>query len=242
MDRVLVRIMAPGPTQSRYERHTAERRPGGPAHEGPGVRSGAFAAVGTPTSPGAAAPPQYRPPVPLPLQVLSHPADVGPALRADLLDCWIEVSDAGGAVGFPSPPVDPAEVERALGAVLASLGTTTYLVTTSDDEGLAGWVGLVLNDGTLTGHWGTVVRLQSRPRCRGRGVGTALLQRTCALAGELGLQQLHLMVRAGTGTDRFYLRQGWREVGRYPRALQVEPGRYRDQILMLLDLAPNERQ
>lgn len=180
--------------------------------------------------------------MPLTLQVLSRPADVGPALRAELLDCWIEVSDAGGAVGFPSPPVDPAEVEQALVGVLASLGTTTHLVTAGDDEGLAGWVGLVLNAGTLTSHWGTVVRLQSRPRYRGRGVGTALLQRTCTLAGELGLQQLHLMVRAGTGTDRFYLRQGWREVGRYPRALQVEPGRFRDQILMLLDLQPADGQ
>jgi hypothetical protein len=34
------------------------------------------------------------------------PAQVSAGLRQDIIACWITVSNAGGAAGFPFPPVD----------------------------------------------------------------------------------------------------------------------------------------
>ena len=49
------------------------------------------------------------------------PEDVGPALRDALIGCWAEVSNAGGAVGFPFPPVRAADVAPALDVIVAEL-------------------------------------------------------------------------------------------------------------------------
>jgi hypothetical protein len=50
----------------------------------------------------------------------------------------------------------------------------------------------------------------------------------------MGLEQLHLAVRGGTGLEHFYARLGWREIGRWPGALRLAPGDDRDEILMVL--------
>src|ERR1700683_2113349 len=39
-----------------------------------------------------------------------EPGEVSAGLRRELIDCWITVSNAGGAAGFPFPPVDEAIV------------------------------------------------------------------------------------------------------------------------------------
>jgi hypothetical protein len=51
---------------------------------------------------------------------------------------------------------------------------------------------------------------------------------------EMGLEQLHLALRGGTGLERFYRRLGWQVVGSWPGALRVAPGDDRDEILMVL--------
>jgi hypothetical protein len=50
----------------------------------------------------------------------------------------------------------------------------------------------------------------------------------------MGLEQLRLAVRGGMGLERFYARLGWREIGRWPKALRLAPDNDRDEILMLL--------
>ncbi|WP_328707546.1 GNAT family N-acetyltransferase [Streptomyces sp. GS7] len=77
----------------------------------------------------------------------------------------------------------------------------------------------------LIAHWGEVNHLQTHPRFRGRGIGTALMRHVRELArDEMGLQQLHLAARACLGLEGFYHRLGWREVGRWPGALRGHPG------------------
>ena len=44
-----------------------------------------------------------------------HTDEVSHTLRRDLIECWITVSNGGGAVGFPFPPVSGREVEPAAG-------------------------------------------------------------------------------------------------------------------------------
>lgn len=51
---------------------------------------------------------------------------------------------------------------------------------------------------------------------------------------EIGLEQLRLAARGGTGLERFYSRLGWEVTGRWPGALRFAPGDDRDEILMIL--------
>ncbi|MEZ0071444.1 hypothetical protein [Planotetraspora sp. GP83] len=41
---------------------------------------------------------------------VSGPQAMPPELRRELIACWVEVSNAGGAAGFPFPPVTVDEV------------------------------------------------------------------------------------------------------------------------------------
>jgi GNAT superfamily N-acetyltransferase len=75
----------------------------------------------------------------------------------------------------------------------------------------------------------------THPAHRGRGIGSALMRRLQEIArDEMGLEQLHLEARGG-GLEAFYSRLGWREIGRWPRALRLAPGDDRDEILMVLE-------
>lgn len=115
-----------------------------------------------------------------------------------------------------------------------SPGHSQLLVAMAGDA-LTGWLHLHRNPDPLVAHWGTISRLQTRPAVRGQGIARALMTRARQVARqEMGLEQLHLAVRGGTGLERFYRRLGWREAGRWPGALRLAPGDDRDEILMIL--------
>jgi len=100
---------------------------------------------------------------------------------------------------------------------------------------LAGWLHLTRGPEPLVAHWGTVSRVQTHPRFRGRGIGTRLMREVRAVArDEMGLEQLRLCARGGAGLEGFYGRLGWTEAGRWPGALRFGPGNDRDEVLMLL--------
>ncbi len=54
---------------------------------------------------------------------LTMPAMVTRELRAELAACWREVANAGGAVGFPFPPVSDDQVRAALCRVQFKVAT-----------------------------------------------------------------------------------------------------------------------
>lgn len=166
------------------------------------------------------------------------PADVGAATRDELLACWRDVSNAGGAVGFPFPPVDDAQVRPAVEAMVAALDPAgDRLLLARVDGTLAGWLVLVRNPSPLTAHWARVLRVQTALTHRGRGIGVALMEEVRRAArDDLGLDQLHLELRSGPGLEAFYERRGWREVGRWPGALRLSEADRRDEVLMLLTL------
>jgi histone acetyltransferase (RNA polymerase elongator complex component) len=74
------------------------------------------------------------------------------------------------------------------------------------------------------------------PDLQGRGYGAALMREAERAAREIGWDALHLTVRSGLGTERFYAGLGYKEVGRLPGALRVAPGDDRDEIHMWLAL------
>ncbi|KPC59239.1 GNAT family N-acetyltransferase [Streptomyces chattanoogensis] len=168
-----------------------------------------------------------------------HPWEINPEQRRELIECWTVVSNAGGAVvplGFPPPPVGTEEVAPAVDELIAGLDPQRGRLLLATIEGdLAGWLVVRRDPHPFIAHWGELNHLQTHPRFRGRGIGTALMHRVQDLAREeMGLEQLHLAARAGMGLEEFYRRLGWREIGRWPGALRLAPGDDRDDILMVL--------
>ncbi|APU44091.1 GNAT family N-acetyltransferase [Streptomyces sp. TN58] len=163
--------------------------------------------------------------------------EVDPALRQRLIDCWIEVTNSGGAAGFPFPPVGRGQVAPVADEVLRRLHPRRSRLVTAGFHGeLAGWVLLRRDPDRLVGHWGSVHHLQTRPGFRRRGVASALMRELPRIArDELGLEQLHLAARGGEGLEDFYSGLGWREVGRWPGSLRLAADDTRDEVLMLLD-------
>jgi GNAT superfamily N-acetyltransferase len=157
-------------------------------------------------------------------------------LREQVLRLWVESTNAGGALGFV-PPVTEDDVrptaQRTLDAVRDG---ADHLLAGFDDGRLAGLL-FVADDGhSLKTHWRTLKRVMVAPGSQGRGYGAALMREAEAVARKMGLDALHLTVRGGTGTESFYAKFGYREVGRIPSALRVAPGDDRDEIIMWLDL------
>jgi GNAT superfamily N-acetyltransferase len=167
---------------------------------------------------------------------LTRPEDAGPAVRQELTSCWVAVTNAGGAAGFPFPPVSAADVAPAVDALAGRLSPQECRILVARTGGqLAGWVALSRSPKPLIAHWGTVNHLQTRPGHRGRGVGSALMRRLREVArDDMGLEQLHLEARGGMGLEDFYARLGWVVTGRWPGKLRLAPGDTRDEILMFL--------
>lgn len=170
------------------------------------------------------------------LSQLTSPEQVTPGLRRELIDCWILVSNAGGAVGFPFLPVGTADVAPIADKLFAGLSPDCSRLLIAQASGsLIGWVHLHRNPSPVVAHWGTISHLQSLPSARGQGIGSALMVHARQVArAEMGLEQLRLAIRGGTGLEHFYARLGWTVAGRWPGALRLAPGDDRDEILMLL--------
>jgi GNAT superfamily N-acetyltransferase len=167
---------------------------------------------------------------------LTHPGDADPAVRQELTACWIAVTNAGGAAGFPFPPVDAGQVTPAIDALAARLDPRRCRMLLARMNGsLAGWVFLSRDTSPLIAHWGTINHLQTQPAHRNQGIGSALMHRLRQVArDEMGLEQLHLAARGGMGLEDFYARLGWRVTGRWPGKLRFAPDDTRDEILMIL--------
>ncbi|HET6530634.1 MAG TPA: GNAT family N-acetyltransferase [Actinoplanes sp.] len=163
-----------------------------------------------------------------------------PDLTADLRDrvlaLWVDVTNAGGAVGFVAP-VTPADVrptaERAFAAVRDG---ADHLLAGFDRDDLVALLFITDNGHHLKDHWRVLKRVMVAPGSQGRGYGTAIMRQAAEAGRKLGLAALAVTVRGGTGRERFYERLGYREVGRLPGALRVAPGDDRDEIYLWRDL------
>lgn len=161
---------------------------------------------------------------------------VDEVLRKELLACWTDVSNAGGAVGFV-PPVTEDDVAPVLDHTLEGIesGRDVLALLTVDGE-TAGFAVLVGSSGPLRRHWATVVRVQVHPARQGAGLGRVLMHGVHDVARDRGWEFLCLTVRGGTGTESFYRRLGYEEFGRLPGAIRVGPGDDREEILLVTRL------
>lgn len=169
---------------------------------------------------------------------------VGAELAARLLRVWVQVSNAGGWVGFV-PPVGDADVRPALEAALERVVVgDDWLVVVRPASAAAGPPGddvlgfafVAENDRLLSEHWRWVLRVQVDPALQGRRLGERLLGGIADMARGEGLEMLLLTVRGGEGLEGFYARAGFHEVARIPRAIRVAPGDDRDQVVLAHEL------
>jgi GNAT superfamily N-acetyltransferase len=157
-------------------------------------------------------------------------------LRERIVALWVEVTNAGGAVGFVAP-VAADDVRPLAEASLAAVenGPDRLLIQTDDGE-LTGLLFMVDNRFAFKDHWRVLKRVMVTPRGQGRGLGTALMREAERIGRAMGLAALHVTVRAGTNTEKFYERLGYTEVGRLPGALRIGPDDERDEIFMWMPL------
>jgi GNAT superfamily N-acetyltransferase len=157
-------------------------------------------------------------------------------LRAQLLTCWTDVSNAGGAVGFV-PPVTEDDVSPVLDKLLEGVhsGRDVLAVLSVDGE-VAGFAAIVGSSSPLRRHWAMVLRVQVHPSRQGAGLGRVLMRGVHDIARARGWEFLSLSARGGTGVDGFYRGLGYSEFGRLPGAIRVEPGDDRDEILLTVRL------
>jgi len=159
-----------------------------------------------------------------------------PTLREQLLSMWVDVTNAGGAVGF-TIPADVAAIASTLDEALAHVAAGRDVLGVLRQDGAAvGMAFLVEGGSALRRHWRTILRLMVRPELQGRGAGRLLLEGLHGTAAELRLEQLMLTTRGGTGVERFYEHLGYTIVGRHPGAIRLAPGDDRDELILIYRL------
>lgn len=162
-------------------------------------------------------------------------------LRAEVVACWTDVSNAGGAVGF-LPPVTMDDVEPVAAKSFAGVGAGGDRLIVgrapgADGAGRLAAVAFITDDQfQLTEHWRTVKRVMVHPDFQGFGVGARLMAEVERVGRAMGLEQLVLDCRGGTGNDEFYKKCGYTEYGRQRGGLKLASDDYRDRILMALEL------
>ena len=157
-------------------------------------------------------------------------------LRTEIVRLWTEATNAGGAVGFVGP-VTVEDVRPTADAAFAGVAAgLDNLLIGVDDGRLVALLFIVDNRFRLKDHWRVLKRVMVTPGSQGKGYGAALMREAAAVGRKMELAGLQLTVRGGKGTEAFYAKLGYSEVGRLPGALRVADGDDRDEILMWLPL------
>lgn len=170
------------------------------------------------------------------MQLVTNPQLTGELCR-QLVELWTEVANAGGAVGLVAPTT-VEEVEAVAAAAFDRVRAgRDDLVVALDHERPVGLGFLERSDTRLQRHVGVIRRLQRAPSHAGRGIGAALLASLEDVARRRGLSLLTLVVRGGTGRERFYLARGYRLDARLPDRLRLADGHLIDELRLSKPLA-----
>jgi GNAT superfamily N-acetyltransferase len=163
---------------------------------------------------------------------------IGKDMAEVLVELWVEVINAGGAVGFTPPVTADVVAPVADLAFRRVIGGLDHIVVAQAGDQVVGFAFLEQRPGPLFGHWATVKRLQVHPSVQGRGIGSALLEAVHGAAQDFGLEQIHVTVRGGTGAEAFYTQNEYTEVARIPDVVRVAPGDDREEIYLVRRLQP----
>jgi GNAT superfamily N-acetyltransferase len=153
-----------------------------------------------------------------------------------LAQLLLDAHDAGMAVGL----LAPLTRERAV-AAWEEMGArlepgTRVLLGCFDDGEVVGAVHFARADAENGRLRAEVQRLVVRGDRRGGGIGRALLDAIAERAREAGIRLLWLTTHAGTLSDDFYVRCGWRRLGELPSYSQRPDGELVPSALFVREL------
>ncbi|NHN56282.1 GNAT family N-acetyltransferase [Calidifontibacter sp. DB0510] len=167
--------------------------------------------------------------------------------RSELLDLWVSVNAAGGAVGFEAsaPQADVARVlDEHLGAdALVRLvhPTMDTFYDPSSYGALIGFGFLHRPTASVARHRVSLLRVMTNPALRGRWFGRLLVAALHGQARRSSAEIAEIDYRGGTGLGEFYERCGYAESGRVVDGLKFSFG-YRDDVSMTCRLTPPVQQ
>ncbi|MGL5867394.1 MAG: GNAT family N-acetyltransferase [Dermatophilaceae bacterium] len=153
--------------------------------------------------------------------------------RAQVLDLWCRVNDAGGSVGFlPGAPREVVDRALAVHERQMADGDAVAGLLIAPRGALVGCAWWARGSNPLLHHGRWLSRVMTDPDCRRSHRGTLLMAGMHRLAREDGVELLQLGYRSGSGVSAFYGSLGYHEVGRVPGAIRVGPGDDRDDVTM----------
>jgi GNAT superfamily N-acetyltransferase len=102
-------------------------------------------------------------------------------LRAQVVRLWVEVTNAGGAVGFV-PPVTPDDVRPTADASFDGVAAGLDRLLAGFDGGrLVAVLFITDNRFGLKAHWRVLKRVMVAPASQGRGYGRAIMAEAAAV-------------------------------------------------------------
>lgn len=123
--------------------------------------------------------------------------DLSPRLRDEIVALWVDVTNAGGAVGFV-PPVTATDVRTIADPTFAGIADgPDRLLAGYDGDRLVAVLVFCDNRFPLKAHWCVLKRVMVHPDTQGTGYGSALMREAARLGRELGHEALHVTVRDG---------------------------------------------
>lgn len=154
--------------------------------------------------------------------------------RERVVDLWMRVNEAGGAVGFvrdaTRADVEEEMERRALALQSGALKGVALMSPVGDLLG----IGFLRRPTTsLMAHVRNVEAVMVEPERRGLSLGRHLMGGIHRVAREEGVEILTLDYRDGLGLGDFYEGVGYSEVGRFPRLIRVAEGDDRDGVAMM---------
>lgn len=154
--------------------------------------------------------------------------------RERVVDLWMRVNEAGGAVGFvrdaTRADVEEEMERRALALQSGALKGVALMSPVGDLLG----IGFLRRPTTsLMAQVRNVEAVMVEPERRGLSLGRHLMGGIHRVAREEGVEILTLDYRDGLGLGDFYEGVGYSEVGRFPRLIRVAEGDDRDGVAMM---------
>jgi acetyltransferase len=166
-----------------------------------------------------------------PLAGMPSPSDA-----ADLNTLLRDAVEGGASVGFMLPLVDPQLSNYWAGVFAGVAAGKRVLLVTREQGQIVGSVQLELAAKANARHRAEVQKLLVLRRCRGRGLGTALMRAVETSARERGRALLVLDTSASGNAIGLYARSGYTRVGVIPRYANDPDGPLIDTVIYYKEL------
>jgi ribosomal protein S18 acetylase RimI-like enzyme len=167
---------------------------------------------------------------------LLWPTEAPDDLRRSIHRVVHDVVEAGGAIGYLSPP-SRAQVDAWLDDVLADVRAGDGALVLASVAGVVQAMGTwVREKPAVFRYTGVVGKVMAHPAARGQGLGRTVVSALLEHARGTDLELLVLGVRGNNhGTIQLYEELGFRESGRLPNRIVVGDDRF-DEVQMMLPL------